>query len=100
MDGRVDVWVCGCVGVQMGVQPCGHADANGCKQKRKEKHLLGCFKRVDGRAEVDNCKEKERKKKNSLVWACGHVTDGRACTCGQTWMAVNKQTRKGERKKK
>ena len=56
------------------------------------------YGRADGRAEADNCKEKkkkekERKKENSLVWACGRVTDGHACACRQTWMAVNKQER-------
>ena len=80
--GCVGVWVCGCVGVWMGVQPCGHADADGCKQKRKKKkkHLLGCFERADGRAEADNCKEKKKerkgKKKGKLtglgVWTCEH----------------------------
>ena len=78
------------------------------KEKRKKKTLTGCFERADGRAEADNCKKKkkERKgkkkeKKNLLVWACRRVTDGRACACRRTWMAVNKQTnKKRERKKK
>ena len=26
-------WTCGRVGVRMGVEPCGHADADSCKQK-------------------------------------------------------------------
>ena len=87
------------------MQPCGHADADGCKQKekrkkRKRKNLLigseradGCAdvwvcRRADGRAEADDCKkrkkkEKERKRKDSLVfqaggWACGRVADGHA----------------------
>ena len=68
------VRACGCAGVRMGVRK------RITVKKRKKK-------------------EKERKKENSLVWACGHVTDGRACACGRTWMAVNKQTRKGEIKK-
>ena len=31
--GYVDMWTCGRVGVWMGVQPCGHVDADSCKQK-------------------------------------------------------------------
>ena len=44
-DVWMGVWTCGRVGVQMGVQPCGHADADGCKQKRKKKKktLTGVF---------------------------------------------------------
>ena len=68
------VWACGRVGMRMGVRK------RITVKKRKKK-------------------EKERKKENSLVWACGHVTDGRVFACGRTWMAVNKQTRKGEIKK-
>ena len=66
------------------MQPCGHADVDGCKQKRKKKTLTGCFERVDGRAgvwvcgraEADNCKKKEkrkkRKEKRKTYWS-GHV---------------------------
>ena len=76
------------------MQPCGHVDADGCKQKekrkkRKRKNLLIGSERADGRAEADDCKkrkkrkkEKERKRKDSLVFraggrACGRVADGR-----------------------
>ena len=77
------MWTCGHAGVRMGVQPCGHADADGCKKKKK-KTLTGCFERADGCVGVWACrragvqmgvrkritvkkrkkKEKERKKKN------------------------------------
>ena len=42
LDMWMGVWTCGRVGVRMGVQRCGHADADGCKQKRK-KTLTGVF---------------------------------------------------------
>ena len=60
-----DVWTCGRAGVRMGVQPCGHADADGCKQKRKKKKktLTGCFERADGRVEADTCKKKKKERK-------------------------------------
>ena len=67
----------------MGMQLCGHVDADGCKQKerrkkRKRKNLLIGSKHADGhadvwacgRAEADDCKKrkKERKRKDSLVF--------------------------------
>ena len=75
-------------------------DADGCKQKekrKKRKNLLIGSERADGRVDVWACgradgrmgvqkrmtvkKEKERKRKDSLVfraggWACGRVADG------------------------
>ena len=75
--GHVDMWTCGCVGVRMGVQPCGHADADGCKQKKKT--LTGVFRMCGWAcrcAEADNCKEKKKerkgKKKRKTHWS-GHV---------------------------
>ena len=77
----MDVWACR--------RADGHAEADGCKKRKKER------------------KGKERKRKDSLVfrvggWACGRVADGRA------WMRLRadvngckqKKKRKGERKEK
>ena len=64
----------------MGVQPCGHADADGCKQKEKRKNLLIGSERADGPVGMQAC-----------GWACSHVGM-------QMWMAVNKK-KKGKKEK-
>ena len=101
--GRVGVWACrwACSRVGMQMRMAGN------KKKKKNTYWgvssmqmgvrMGMWKQITVKKRKK--KEKERKKENSLVWACGCVTDGRACTCRWTWMAVNKQTRKGEIKK-
>ena len=69
------------------MQPCGHADADGCKQKgkgkkeKRKKHLLIGSERADGRADV---------------WVCGHA-DGRAKVddCKE-----RKKERKGKKKER
>ena len=113
MDGRVDMWACGHVGMWACGWACscvGMRMRMAVNKKKKKNTYWGVSSvrmgmwacgRADGRVEADNCKEKKKerkgkKKEHSLVWACGRVTDGRACACGRTWMAVNKQTRKGE----
>ena len=108
--GRVGVWACGRVGMRMGVQPCEHADADGCKQKQKKKNTywgvlsvwmgvlsvwMGVWAcgRADGRAEADNCKEKKKerkgKKKRKTHWS-GRVDmlrmGVRALAGGRGWL--------------
>ena len=83
----LDVWTCGCVGVRMGVQPCGHADVDGCKEKRKKKKktLTGCFERADGRVGV---------------WACGHVGVRMGVRKRITVKKEKRKKRKEKRKKR
>ena len=108
MDGPVGVqpcrWACGHAAVQMGVQPCGHADADGCKQKekrkkRKRKNLLIGSERADGRVDVWACGcanghaevDAVKKRKKKTHW-CSERVDGRVdvlrmgmrgCACGR-----------------
>ena len=87
------------MGVWMGMQPCGHADADGCKQKKK-KTLTGVFRTCGWacrRAEADNCKEKKKEKLTGLgMWTCY----GWACV--RLWADVDgcKQTNEKRGKKK
>ena len=101
------VWKRCRAGVQMGVQMCGHVDADGCKQKRKKEktNLAGracgwvcgrvgvwacgwACSRVDMQMRMAVNKKEKGKKKNTLTnwfqacgWACGCV-GVRACRSG------------------
>ena len=70
-------------GVQMGMQMCGHVDADGCKQKRKKEKtnlagracgwVCGCAGvrmgvQPCGHADADGCKQKEKRKKEKNTY--------------------------------
>ena len=91
----------------MGMQLCGHADADGCKQKekrkkRKRKNLLigservdghadvWACERADGRAEADDCKKRKKKRKGKKKKRLTGVPSGRMgvwTCCG--WACVD-----------
>ena len=129
MDGPVGVracgWACGRAGVWMGMQPCGHADVDGCKQKekrkkKKKKKLTNWFQvcgwacgrasvqmgmQLCGHVDADGCEQKERRKKRkrkrkNLLIGSKHA-DGRAdvWACGRA-EADDCKKRKKERKRK
>ena len=68
------------------MQTCGHADADGCKPKRKKekgkKNRPVGSEHVDGRVDVWTCGRVG-------VWACSH-----AGMRMRMWIAVNKRNKK------
>ena len=93
----------------MGVQPCGHADADDCKQKekrkkRKRKNLLigseradgrvdvWACRHADGRAEADDCKKRKKKRLTGVpsgrmgVWMCCGWACVDALAGGRKWL--------------
>ena len=72
------------------MQTCGHMDVDGCKQKRKKKHLLGVSSvRMGVRKRITVKKRKKRKEKRKTYWS-GRVDvlriGVRALAGGRGWL--------------